>query len=71
MEPVDVTSNMYIDIAVESNYKDPKFEVANHIIIFKYKNVVAKGHASSWSEEVFGIKKAKNIVPGTYVIEDP
>ena len=29
-----------------------------------------KGYTSNWSEEVFKIKRVKNTVPWTYVIED-
>ena len=34
------------------------------------KNIFAKGYAPNWSEEVFVIKKVKNTVPWTYVIND-
>ena len=36
----------------------------------KYKNIFAKVYTPNWSEEVFVIKKVKNIVPWTYVIND-
>ena len=35
-----------------------------------YTNIFAKGYAPNWSEEVFVIKKVKNTVPWTYVIND-
>ena len=38
--------------------------------ISKYKNVFSKGYTPNWSEEVFVIKKIKNSVPRTYVIDD-
>ena len=38
--------------------------------ISKYKNIFAKGYMPNWSEEVFVIKKVKNTVPWTYVIND-
>ena len=38
--------------------------------ISRYKNVFAKGYNPNWSEEVFVIKKIKNIVPWTYAISD-
>ena len=38
--------------------------------ISKYKNIFAKGYTPNWSEEVFVIKKVKNTVPWTYVIND-
>ena len=34
----------------------------------KYKNIFAEGRVPNWSEEVFVIKKFKNIVSWTYVI---
>ena len=36
----------------------------------KYKNIFAKGYMPNWSEEVFVIKKVKNTIPWTYVIND-
>ena len=55
----------------EVNDKHPKLKVGDHVRISKYKNVFAKGNTSNWSEEVFVIKKVKNTVPWTYVINDP
>ena len=34
------------------------------------KTFFAKGFLSNWSEEIFVIKKIKNIVPWTYIIRD-
>ena len=38
--------------------------------ISKYKNIFAKGYMPNWSEEIFVIKKIKNTVPWTYVLND-
>ena len=38
--------------------------------ISKYKNIFAKGYMANWSEEVYSIKKVKNAVPWTYVVND-
>ena len=38
--------------------------------ISKYKKILSKGYTPNWSEEDFVIKKVKNTVPGTYVIND-
>ena len=38
--------------------------------ISKYKNIFAKGYTPNWSEEVFVVKKVRNTVPWTYVIND-
>ena len=70
MKPVDVKDTKYIDSNKEVNDKDPKFKVGDHVRISKYKNIFAKGYTPNWSEEVFVIKKVKNTVPWTYVIND-
>ena len=70
MKPVDVKDNTYIDFKKEINNKDPKFKVGDHVRISKYKNIFAKGYMPNWSEEIFVIKKVKNTVPWTYVIND-
>ena len=53
-----------------SNDKDPKFKVGDSVRIDKYKNILTKGYTSNWSEKAFMIKKVKNTVPWTYVIND-
>ena len=70
MKPVDVMDNTYIDFKKEINNKDPKVNVGDHVRISKYKNIFAKGHMPNWSEEIFVIKKIKNMVPWTYIISD-
>ena len=70
MKPIDVKDNTYIDFEKKVNEKDPKFKVGDYVRISKYKNIFAKGYMPNWSEEVFVIKKVKNTVPWTYVIND-
>ena len=70
MRPIDVKDNTYINIGKEVNDKDPKFKVGDHVKISKYKNNFAKGYTPNWSEEIFVVKKIKNTVPWTYVIND-
>ena len=70
MKPIDVIDNTYINTDKETNVKDPKFKVGDRVRISKYKNIFAKGYTPNWSEEVFVIKKVKNTVPWTYVIND-
>ena len=70
MKPVEVKDDTYINFKKEVNDEDPKFKVGDHIRISKYKNIFAKGYTPNWSEEVFVIKKVKNRVPWTYVIND-
>ena len=66
----DFKDNTYVDSKKEVNDKYPKFKVGDHVRISKYKNIFAKGYTPNWSEEVFVIKKVKNTVPWTYVIND-
>ena len=70
LKPVAVKDNTYIDMYKEGNDKEPKFQVGDHVRISKYKNIFAKGYTQNWSEELFVIKKVKNTVPWTYVIND-
>ena len=70
MKSVDVKDNTYIDFKKEVNNKNPKFKVGDHVRLSKYKNIFAKEYMPNWSEEIFIIKKIKNIVPWTYGIND-
>ena len=70
MKPVNVKDNTYIDFKKEVNDKGPKFKVGDRVKISKYKNIFAKGCTPNWSEEIFVIKKLKNTVPWTYIIND-
>ena len=70
MKPVDVRDNTYNDFKKEINNRDPKFKVGDHVRISNYKNIFTKGYMPNWSEEIFIIKKIKNTVPWTYVIND-
>ena len=63
MKPIDVTSDSYAECNEDSNKKDPKFKVGDHVRISKYKNNFAKGYAPNWSEDVFVVSKIKNTVP--------
>ena len=75
MKPVDVKDNTCIDSTeLHSkkvvNDKNPKFRVGDHVRISKHKNIFAKGYTPNQSEEVFVIKKVKNTVPWSYIIND-
>ena len=50
MKPMDVKSDSYAKYNEDSNKKDPKFKVDDHVRISKYKNIFAKGYAPNWSE---------------------
>ena len=70
MKPIDVKDNTCIDFSKEVNDNDPKFKVGDHVRISKYRNIFAKGYTLNWSEQGFVIKKIRNTVPWTYVIDD-
>ena len=70
MKPVDVSPSMCISSNKENSKEGPKFKVSHHWQMSKYKNIFAKCYAPNWSEEVLVIKKIKNTVPWTYVIDD-
>ena len=59
----NVRSNSYVECNVDSNVKDPKFQVDNHVKISEYKIIFAKGYTPCCSEEVFVINKIKNTLP--------
>ena len=57
IRPKDVKNDSFAEYNEESNGKDPKFKVGDHVRISKYKNIFAKGYAPNWSEEIFVVKK--------------
>ena len=68
MKHIVVESDSYAENNVDSNEKDYKFKVGDHIRNSKSDSSFAKGYAPNWSEEVFVISKIKKRVPWTYVI---
>ena len=71
MKPTNLKSVSFAEYNEESNEKkNPKFKVRDHVSISKYKNIFSKGYTPNWSEEIFVVKKIKNTVPWTYVIND-
>ena len=70
MKPIDLKDNTYIDFKKKVNDKNSKFKGGDHVGISKYKNIFAKRYMPNCSEEVFVIKKVKNTVPWTHVIND-
>ena len=61
MKPIDVTSYSYAEYNEDSNKRNSKFKVGDHVIMSKYKNFFAKGYAPNWSEQTFVIKKLKTL----------
>ena len=70
IKPIYVASDSYAEFNEDSNEKDPKFKVGDHVRISKYKNIFGKGYTQNWSEKVFAISKIKNTVMLTFVISD-
>ena len=52
MKPTDVKSGSFAEYNEESNEKDPKFKVDDHVMISNYKNIFAKGYTSNWSDDI-------------------
>ena len=70
MKPIGVKNEYLAEYNEESNEKNPKFKVGDHVRTSKFKNVFAKGYTPNWSEEIFVAKKIKNTVPWTYIINE-
>ena len=52
------------------HHKHLEFKVGDYVRISKYKSVLAKLYIPNLSDKDFVIKKVKNTVPQTYIIED-
>ena len=49
MKLINVRSDSYAEHNVDSNEKDPKFQVGKHVRISKYENIFVKGYTPNWS----------------------
>ena len=45
MKPINVKPDSYAKYNFDSNHKNPKFKISNHVRISEYKNIFAKGYA--------------------------
>ena len=71
MKPADVKYNTYIySVKVSSNDKDTKFKVGDFLRISQCKNFFSIGYTPNWLEEGSLIKKVKNTVLWTYIINE-
>ena len=57
MKQVDVKNDSFAEYIEESNEKDPRCKVNDHVRTSEYKNIFAKGCDPNWSEEIFVVKK--------------
>ena len=67
---MNVTNDSFAEYNEDSNKRNPKFKVGDHVRISQYKNIFAKRYTPNWSEEVFVINKIIKTIPWTYVIND-
>ena len=70
MKLIDVKTSTYNDFNGQSNIKDFKFKVGDHVRISKYKSIFAKDCKRNWPEDIFFIEKLKILYRGD-VISDP
>ena len=70
MKPIDVEDDSFAEYNEQSNEKDPKFKVGDHVRFSKFKNIFAKRYTTNWIDEIFIVKKIKNAVSWTYIISD-
>ena len=68
MKPIEVTDDSFAEYNEESNKKNPKFKVRDHVRISKYKDIFVKGYAPNYSEEIFVINKVKNKFHGLMLL---
>ena len=66
MKPVDVKSNTYIDFDKENNKEDPKFKVADHLWVSKFRNIFAIIYTS----KRFSDEKVETTGLWTFAIND-
>ena len=57
-----------VDASVDSDKKDSKSKVGDHVRFSKYKNIFAKRYTSNWPKEVLVISKIKSKVAWAYAI---
>ena len=70
MKPVDVGDDSFAEYNEESNEKDPKFKVGDHVRISNCKNEFVKDIHLIGVKKSLLLKKIKNAVPWIYVISD-
>ena len=68
MKSIDDTSYSYAECNGDFNKKDPKIKVGEQVRISRYKNILAKGYAPNWSEQVFVVSGIKITVRGLMLL---
>ena len=59
IKPIDVTSGSPAEYNEDSNEKDPKFKVGDHVRISKYKNILTRGYWQNWSQVVCQMERIR------------
>ena len=68
MKPVDIRFGPCAEYNINTNAKDVKFKIGDHVRISKDKNIFAKVYTPNWSEQVLMISKVENTVPWTAIL---
>ena len=55
---------------IETNPKDPKFNLSDRFKITKYNNIFSIGYTKNWSREIFIINSVLKANPWAYKIKD-
>ena len=63
---VDAETNTYIDFDIENNDKGPKFKVADHVTISKFKNILQKATLQIGQKRFLLLKKLNITVDMCY-----
>ena len=58
MNFLNLKTSTYFVLEVESNYKNTKFQIGDHVKISKLKKFFAKDYTQNCSEKVFVFKKS-------------
>ena len=70
MNPADTKSKAYINFNKENNYKTPKFDVGDYVIISKSRIIFEKDYSPNCFEQTFVVKRVKDTVLYTYFTGD-
>ena len=62
MKPINVRSDSFAEHNEESNEKDLKFKVGDHVRISRYKNIFTIRYICNMSEDIFVAKKIKKML---------
>ena len=63
MKAINVKDNTYINSGKESNAKNLKFKIGDHVRISNYKHIFGIGYTLNRVDEEFVIQKVKSTVP--------